>query len=111
MANGLRPFALPRSYAAIIDAPLLGKRERGWGFAARLQPFFVLLAGLARYSVPKLPFPPWPFASPRPDALSPPPPLPLRRAHNTRRYGHPLFGVSWPIGAGLCAMRKVVGSV
>src|ERR687897_958644 len=43
--TGLRPFALPRCYAAILDAPLLGKRERGWGFAGRLQPFLVLLAG------------------------------------------------------------------
>jgi len=38
---GLRPFALPRSYAAIIAAPLLGKREKGWGFAARLWSFAV----------------------------------------------------------------------
>jgi hypothetical protein len=28
-------------------------------------------------------------ALPRPDALSPPPSRPLRRAHNTRRYGYP----------------------
>jgi hypothetical protein len=28
------------------------------------------------------------FASPRPDALNPPTPLPLRLAHNTRRYEH-----------------------
>ena len=38
----LWPFALSRSYAAIIAAPLLGKREEGWGFAARLRPFIVL---------------------------------------------------------------------
>jgi hypothetical protein len=38
----LWPFALSRSYAAIIAAPLLGKREQGWGFAARLRPFIVL---------------------------------------------------------------------
>jgi hypothetical protein len=44
-ATGLRPVASPRCYAAIIDAPLLGKRARGWGFAGRLQPFLVLLAG------------------------------------------------------------------
>ena len=38
----LRPFTLPRSYAAIIDAPLLEKREKGWSFAGTLRPFFVL---------------------------------------------------------------------
>src|SRR5215218_10279290 len=27
-------------------------------------------------------------------------------AHNTRRYEHPLFGVSWPIGAGLCRLSR-----
>src|SRR5215208_6442512 len=46
--TGLRPFALARCYAAIIDAPLLGKREKGWGSAAWLQPLLVLLAGLSR---------------------------------------------------------------
>jgi hypothetical protein len=38
----LRPFALLRSYAAIIDVPLLGKREKGWSFAETLRPFIVL---------------------------------------------------------------------
>jgi hypothetical protein len=32
----------------------------------------------------------WPFALPRPDALSPPPLRSMWRAHNTRRCGHPL---------------------
>src|SRR5215210_7022043 len=40
-----------------MDLPLLGKRKRGWGSAAWLQPFLVLLASLARYSVTKLTFP------------------------------------------------------
>ena len=40
--TGLRPFAVPRSSVAIIAAPLLGKREKGWGFAAGLRPFIVL---------------------------------------------------------------------
>jgi hypothetical protein len=39
---GLRSFAVPRSYAAIIAAPLLGKRKKGWGFAAMLRPFIAL---------------------------------------------------------------------
>jgi hypothetical protein len=30
------------TYAAIIDAPLLGKREKGWSFAETLRPFIVL---------------------------------------------------------------------
>jgi hypothetical protein len=34
--------SVPRSYAAIMGAPLLGKREKGWGFAARLWPFIAL---------------------------------------------------------------------
>jgi hypothetical protein len=36
---------LPLSYAAIIDAPLLEKREKGWSFAETLRPFFVLCHG------------------------------------------------------------------
>jgi hypothetical protein len=32
LTAGLRPFAVSRSYAAIIAAPLLGKREKGRGF-------------------------------------------------------------------------------
>jgi hypothetical protein len=41
-----------------------------------------------------------PFALPRPDALSPLPRCPLRRAHNTRRYSHPLAGDPGPVGVG-----------
>jgi len=36
-----RPFALPRSYPAIIDPPLLGKREKGRRLTARLRPFVI----------------------------------------------------------------------
>jgi hypothetical protein len=58
-----------------------------------------------------------PFALPHPDALSPLAPLsPGRRgdlcprtpAHNTRRYEHSLFGVSWPTGVGLGARDLIV---
>src|SRR5215213_1553753 len=42
------------------------------------------------------------LALPRPDALSPPLLRSLRRAHNTRRYGHPLTGAPGPIGTGRC---------
>jgi hypothetical protein len=47
-----------------------------------------------------------PSAPPRPHALSPPRPRSLRRAHNTRRYEHPLFGVSCPIGVGRCKLSR-----
>jgi len=36
---------LPRFYDAIIAAPLLGKREKGWSFAGTLRPFVVLCHG------------------------------------------------------------------
>jgi hypothetical protein len=56
----------------------------------------------------------WPFALPRPDALSP---LPAtlscavscvcgHRTHNTQRHEHPLAGVSWPIGVGRCPLSR-----
>src|SRR5215212_8888332 len=37
----LRPFALPRSYPAIIVPPLLRKRAKGRSLTARLRPFAV----------------------------------------------------------------------
>jgi hypothetical protein len=40
------------------------------------------------------------FALPRPDALSPLSASPAILAHNTRRYGRPLVGVSWPYRGG-----------
>ena len=46
------------------------------------------------------------FASPRPDALSPPPLYPLWRAQNTRRYGHPLAGGPGRSGWGYAAPQN-----
>jgi hypothetical protein len=63
------------------------------------------------YNAPKVapsPLQAWPFALPRPDALSPLSiALPVRLcprtpAHDTRRYEHPLAGGPGPIGVGLC---------
>jgi hypothetical protein len=48
--------------------------------------------------------------SPRPDALSPPPPCLLWRAHNTRRYGDPSSGAPGPIGAGLTGPDFLFGN-
>ena len=67
----LWPFALSRSYAAIIAAPLLGKREQGWGFLRGSGP-------LSCSAPPQCPKP----------SLDPTP----LWAHNTQRYGHLLGG-------------------
>jgi hypothetical protein len=48
-------------------------------------------------------------AQPPPDALSPPPSWSLWRAHNTRRYGHPLAGGPGRSGRGYALSTRVRG--
>ena len=112
--TGLRPFSLcpsqrmgergvgaPPSPSSLVwkhtssvkKSPIWARNHPFWVFAPA-HPGTTISSSLSRAPLIPLEEPPgFSLALPRPDALSPPPSWPLRWAHNTRGYGHPLFGV------------------